>query len=115
MIQNYSISNVDFILISVCLLLFILTIVFFILFLHNRTKKKNYIKNTIELKNELTFQKDNLDQTINKYKNLNEHLKNEIEKYLGKVSNIAELSVQDTKEILIENIEELYEEELPKK
>lgn len=115
MIQNYSISNVDFILISVCLLLFILTIVFFILFLHNRTKKKNYIKNTIELKNELTFQKDNLDQTINKYKNLNEHLKNEIEKYLGKVSNIAELSVQDAKEILIENIEELYEEELSKK
>ena len=115
MIQNYSISNVDFILISVCLLLFILTIVFFILFLHNRTKKKNYIKNTIELKNELTFQKDNLDKTINKYKNLNEHLKNEIEKYLGKVSNIAELSVQDAKEILIENIEELYEEELSKK
>ncbi|MGL5591559.1 MAG: HDIG domain-containing metalloprotein [Mycoplasmoidaceae bacterium] len=107
MTENYSFSNLDWILISICLLLFFLTILFLVLLIRNKIK--------IRKNNKLDLEKESLEQAIIKYDKLNENLKFEIDEYLKKSSAIAKLSIEDAKKILMEDIEELYKYEFSKK
>lgn len=108
MTQNYSIDNIDIILISICSLLLILLLIFLTLFIKNRKNKR---KNKKENSN---FKSKSLEQEIIKYKNLNENLKLETEKYLNEISKITDISIEDAKDILMNETEKFYKEELSK-
>ncbi|MGL5246302.1 MAG: HD domain-containing protein [Mycoplasmoidaceae bacterium] len=104
MTKNYLFSNLDLILISLCMILLFSTILFLVLFIKIKIKRKN----KIQLKSE----REKLEEAKNNYEKLNENLKLEIDEYLNKSSSITKLPIEEAKKILIQDIEEFYKNEL---